>query len=206
MIRPAALIIGSYLIGSIAFGLLIARLARGIDIREHGSHNPGATNVLRVVGPGWGILALLLDIAKGFVAVALLPRWLGLDPPSGASAWPLAAAIAAVGGHLYPLFAGFRGGKGVATAVGAFLALDPVATFIGIGVFALEIVTLRYVSLGSMAMMAAIPIAMLLRGSREPRGLAFAAGALIAVWVAWRHRANWRRLLRGEEPKLGRQR
>lgn len=201
-----ALLLLSFLLGAIPFGLLLGRIARGVDVREHGSGNLGATNVLRVAGPGWGLLALALDAAKGWLPVALLPGWLGLAPGGAGGAWPAAAAIAAVCGHVFTPFARFRGGKGVATALGSCIALDPLSAAIGAIAFIVVVFACRYVSVGSMVMVTVFPLAILARRATDPPMPAIAAGLLIATLVAWRHRANWARLARGAEPRIGRKR
>jgi acyl phosphate:glycerol-3-phosphate acyltransferase len=201
-----ALLLVSFLLGAIPFGLLIGRIARGVDVREHGSGNLGATNVLRVAGPGWGLLALALDAAKGALPVALVPGWLGLTHGGAGSAWPAAAAIAAVCGHIFTPFARFRGGKGVATALGCCLALDPLSAAIGAGAFLAVVLACRYVSVGSMVMVTVFPLAILARRAIDPLMPAVGAGLVIASLVAWRHRANWARLARGEESRIGRKR
>jgi len=200
-----------FLAGAVPFGLFIGRLARGVDVRRHGSGNLGATNVLRVAGPGWGLLALALDMGKGWFAAALLPLMLGALPrlaiPAGSgSPAPLLGALGAVAGHIFTPAARFRGGKGVATALGAWLALDPLAALLGVALFALAFALLRFVSVGSQAMVTTFPAATLLGGRVDPLGWAAALGCLFALLVAWRHGANWRRLVRGEEPRLGRRR
>jgi glycerol-3-phosphate acyltransferase PlsY len=199
-----ALLVFSFLLGAIPFGLVLGRLARGVDVREHGSGNLGATNVLRVAGPGWGLLALALDTAKGALPVALLPGWLGLTHGGAGGVSPAAAAIAAVCGHIFTPFGRFRGGKGVATALGGCIALDPVAAAIGAGAFVVTVFVWRHVSVGSMIMVTVFPLAILVRRAVDPLVPAVAAGLLIALLVAWRHRANWARLARGEEPRIGR--
>lgn len=201
----------AFLAGSIPFGLIIGRLVRGVDVRRHGSGNLGATNVLRVVGPGWGLLALLLDAGKGFAAVACLPVWMGLlarpgVPAASGSPWPLAASLAATAGHLFPPWTRFRGGKGVATALGAWTAIDPLSALCGVAGFLIAVAIWRIVSIGSQLMVALFPLATLAGGRVEPLGPAVAAGLALALLVAWRHGANWRRLRRGEEPRLGRRR
>ena len=177
--------------GSIPFGLLISRL-RGVDLRAVGSGNIGATNVLRSQGKAWGILTLLLDAAKGFA-----PSWLAW------SAGPEIAALtgfAAVAGHCYSFFLKGRGGKGVATGLGVYLALAPAAVGIAAAVFVLTVAWKRFVSLGSLLAALTLPAATF--GLRYP--LAISASALAAgVIIGWRHRDNVKRLLNGTENRLG---
>jgi glycerol-3-phosphate acyltransferase PlsY len=194
---PAAfLVVGGYLLGSVSFALWLVRWRTGSDIRTVGSGNAGATNVLRAHGKGLAVAVALLDVAKGTAAV-LLVRLVTADPRYAA-----AAGLAAVLGHVFPLFSGFRGGKGVATAVGAFLALAPLATVICLAVFLLIVAVSRYVSLGSVVAIVLLPpTAGLL--SRAPRAVVVAAAATALV-VVFKHVDNLKRLARGEERKLGR--
>ena len=194
-IPPAALVVVAYLLGSISFAVLLVRATTGTDIRAEGSGNPGATNVLRGHGKKLAVLVALADVAKGAVAV-LLMRLVTADP-----AWSAAAGAAAVLGHVFPVFYGFRGGKGVATAVGAFLVLAPLAALCCLAVFILVVALTRYVSLGSViAMVLLPPVAGLL--FRAPRPVVMAA-SLTALVVVVKHLGNLKRLAAGQERKLG---
>jgi acyl phosphate:glycerol-3-phosphate acyltransferase len=188
------LIAVGYGLGSIPTGLLIARWQKGVDIRQHGSGNIGMTNVLRAVGKGAAALTLLGDLAKGLLPVLLARAWV-------TSPWAIGlVALAAVVGHLYPLFAGFHGGKGVATTLGAFLSLLPGPLLIAFVVWAACVAFRRQVSLGSLAAAATLPIAALLCGAPA----AYVLSALLAAALIWyRHGDNIRRLLAGTEPTLG---
>lgn len=185
-----------YLIGSVPVGLLLGRSIRGMDVREHGSHSTGTTNVLRLVGPTAAATTFALDVAKGSAA-ALVARKLGADRNGQA-----AAAFAAMVGHAWPVFAGFRGGKSVASGFGGMLALTPwgSATAVAGGLTALF--ASRIVSVGSLTAAASSMVGAAIQSKRtgDPAPLAFAtaATALIAV----RHSENIRRLLRGEEPRV----
>ena len=191
----AALVGAAYLLGSISFAVLVVRLSTGKDIRTEGSGNAGATNVLRAHGKRLGLAVAALDIAKGAAGV-LLVRAVTADPRYAA-----AAAFAAILGHVFPVFHGFRGGKGVATAVGAFLVLAPWPTLVCVAIFVAVVALTRYVSLGSVVAMALLPpIAGVLFHAPRPVVMA-AAGA--AFLIVWKHRENVRRLARGEERKLG---
>ncbi len=202
-VRVALCLAAAFLAGALPFGLWIGRLARGIDVRRHGSGNLGATNVLRVLGPGWGIVTLILDIAKGWAAVTLLPSAFGLASGSLAPFCPLVVAVCAVLGHVFSPFAKFRGGKGVATSLGSFLALAPLPALIGVAGFALAFGLWRFVSVASLVMQGAFIVAVLAM-KPGPLGLRVAVtGLFIGGLVAWRHRANWARLRAGQEPKLG---
>lgn len=194
---PAALlVVGGYLLGSVSFALWLVRWRTGSDIRKEGSGNAGATNVLRAHGKGLAVAVALLDVAKGTAAV-LLVRLVTADPRYAA-----AAALAAVLGHVFPLYSGFHGGKGVATAVGAFLALAPLATAVCLAVFVAVVAATRYVSLGSMIAIVLLPPAAGLL-SHSPLAVV-AAAAATAVLIVFKHIENLKRLTRGEERKLGR--
>lgn len=188
----------AYLLGSIPFGYLIVRLKGGGDVRETGSGGTGATNVTRRAGRGAGLLTLALDALKGAAAVVLARYFLTED--FGVGWWVAAAALAAVGGHVFPVWLGFRGGKGVATGLGVFLSLAPLAVLCALPVFVLVVWATRYVSLGSVTAAALLPLFVwLLGGQRGPLLAASLAGAALIIFM---HRANLGRLLRGTENKL----
>ncbi len=185
----------AYLIGSLPFSFLVARAFGVHDVRQVGSGNVGATNVLRSAGKVAGALALVLDVGKGAAAAALAGR---LAP--GEAALPAVAAVAAVVGHMFPVWLRFRGGKGVATGLGAFAPLAPVAALGAFAVFVLAALATRFVSLGSVAGGVALgAVALALRG---PDPVAIAA-ALTAALVVFRHRSNLRRILGGTERRMG---
>jgi glycerol-3-phosphate acyltransferase PlsY len=189
------IVAAGYLAGSLPFGYWIARRA-GHDVRATGSGNIGATNVARVLGRGAGLATFALDAIKGAIAPA---AGFLAGAPIG---WCAAAAVAAVVGHCWPVFLGFRGGKGVATLVGAFTALDPVATSASGLVFATGLGLWRMVSVASLGLAASLIVFEGLRhGWGDARTTAAAAGCLL---VAVRHRANLGRVARGTEPRLGR--
>jgi glycerol-3-phosphate acyltransferase PlsY len=202
--------VAAYLIGSTPVGVLIAR-SKGIDLRAVGSGNMGATNVARILGRRWGYLCFFCDVAKGFVPVLaaglLLRRQDGFPTAADQAAW-LAVGFGAIAGHVFSFYLRFRGGKGVATALGVVLGIYPYFTWPGLCAFAVWIaVTLvsRYVSLGSIvAACAFLPLFALF--NRPVRSLwplgAFAAA--MVVLLIWRHRTNLQRLLKGEENKIGR--
>ena len=184
-------IFAGYLLGSIPFGYLAGRL-RGIDIRTVGSKNVGATNVFRTLGKGMGVGVMVLDIGKG-VAAVLIAKWLTDDP------WPLFAATAAVGGHVFPVWLRFRGGKGVATGAGVVIGLMPLTSLVLIGVWVAIVLATRYVSLASIVGAAACtPVAALLGEHRST--LIFSAAISAAVLI--RHRENAVRLMKGTERQI----
>ena len=183
----------AYLLGSVPTGYILG-LRAGIDVRKAGSGNVGATNVARVVGKAQGIATLIADALKGFI-----PVFVAGQVNLGSKAAALAGTAAFLG-HLYPLFLGFRGGKGVATALGVFIGIAPLPTLVLIGVFAAVLLSTRIVSLSSMVAAAAAPVT--LYGFSYPSEV-IGAGAFLAIMIVWRHRSNIKRLLDGEEPKFG---
>jgi glycerol-3-phosphate acyltransferase PlsY len=188
----------AYLAGSIPSAYLAGKF-RGIDLRQHGSGNLGATNVVRVLGPRIGAAVFIVDLLKGFLPVYFLPRYTETLQPE---LWALVYGVAAILGHVKPIFLLWKGGgKGVATASGVFLALAFVPMLIAevawIGVFYFT----RYVSLASLVGAAVLPIAILVL-YREPQSPVFIASVIIALFVFWTHRANIGRLRRGEEHKF----
>ena len=181
----------AYLLGSIPFGYLAGRL-RGVDIRKTGSRNTGATNVFRTLGRGMGIAVMAADILKGLAAV-LIARAL-LDDP-----WPLAAAALAVAGHVFPVWLRFRGGKGVAVAAGALIGVMPLVSLTLVALWVAIVVTTRYVSLASVVCALALTPLAWLYGSDWP-SIALAGAVSLAILV--RHRANLKRLARGQELRI----
>ena len=196
MITNSLVLIVSYLLGSVLFGVIVSRVVKGMDPRDSASGNPGATNVMRVTGKGAGAAALLLDAAKGAAAV-LLARALS---PAG-STLPAAAAVVVVSGHLFPVFYSFRGGKGVATALGAFLVLTLQPVLVAMVLFVAVLGAYRFVSLASMT--AAVSVAPLSLVWEEPP-VETIVGAFVGVLIVARHRGNVSRLRRGGEPRLPR--
>ncbi len=192
--RGLLMVGAAYLLGSVSFAVLLVRLRTGQDIREVGSGNAGATNVLRAHGKALGILVALFDIGKGAGAV-LLTRVVTSDPRAAA-----AAGLAAILGHVFPIFYGFRGGKGVATAVGAFAVLAPWATLVCVGLFVAVVAISRYVSLGSVVAMTVLPVAAGVFHASLPT---VAAAAVAAVLVVLKHLENLKRLAGGAERKIG---
>jgi glycerol-3-phosphate acyltransferase PlsY len=191
--------VAAYLLGSIPFGLILARLFGGSDVRKQGSGNIGATNVARVVGPLAGILTLVLDAAKGAVAVLIAERL-----SNDSATWMMIAAIAALIGHCYPIWLNFKGGKGVATAAGIFLVLSPLAFLGSITLFLLVAIFWRYISLASLSAAAAMPLLIYLLWAPHhapPPVITFGTLA-VALLIVYKHDANIQRLVQGEEPKF----
>jgi acyl phosphate:glycerol-3-phosphate acyltransferase len=198
-ITPFVIPIAAYLLGSIPFGLLLAKLFGGGDVRKAGSGNIGATNVARVVGPLAGILTLVFDTTKGAAAV-----WLAGRVTNESATWMMAAAFAVVLGHCFPVWLKFKGGKGVATALGVFLALCPLAAAGALLLFVMCVAYWRYVSLGSISAAAAMPLLIyFLWAPRHAPPIIIDAGTLaIAVLVIYKHDGNLQRLVEGTEPRF----
>jgi glycerol-3-phosphate acyltransferase PlsY len=203
-VRPVLILVASYLLGSIPFGYLLVRLVVGADVRETGSGGTGATNVSRRAGKGAGVITLLLDALKGALAVVLARSFLTED--FGINWWVAASVVLAIAGHSFPVWLGFRGGKGVATGVGAFLALSPLSVACAGAVFILIVAATRYVSLGSILAAAVLPVSIwLLKGyMNKPDAFAplFVAALLGACLIIFMHRANIKRLLTGTESRF----
>ncbi len=209
---PFALIAGAYMIGSIPFSFLVVKLFAGADIRQLGSRNVGATNVARTFGKAPGVIALLLDIAKGFAAVQFA-RWITGQPQwplvYGASAtpwhsrafWIALAGLIAVLAHMFPVWLRFHGGKGVATATGAFLALDPLTVLAGAIVFLIVLLSTRFVSLASMLSAASIPV--FFRFLSHASFWTIVVSILIAMLIIVKHHSNIARLTQGSERRMG---
>jgi glycerol-3-phosphate acyltransferase PlsY len=209
---PVALLALAYLIGSIPFSFIVVKLAAGKDIRRHGSHNVGATNVARTAGRAAGVIALLLDIAKGYGAVALA-RWMvaqpawpfeaGVQPWQSREFWIAVAGLVAVVGHMFPVWLRLHGGKGVATATGVFLALHPLAIAGAMIVFAIVALLSRFVSLASIVSAASVPLFFRFL-VRDAPFWHIVVSIAIALLVIVKHHANIARMARGEERRMGR--
>ena len=209
---PPALIAVAYVLGSIPFSFLVVRLMAGRDIRQEGSRNVGATNVARTAGKAAGVIALLLDIAKGWAAVAV-GRWVVAQPgwpfEAGAAAWEsrefwvALAGLIAVLGHMFPVWLRFHGGKGVATAAGVFFALNPLVLAAAMIVFLIVALVSRMISLASIVTAAAIPVLLTYIG----RGAPFwhiVISIAIAIAVIAKHHENISRIAGGTERRMGR--
>ena len=193
MVADAVVVAVAYLLGSVSFGLLVARRFGQADLRESGSGNIGATNVARTVGRLPALLTLLGDSGKGCAAV-LLAQWVGDSLTATAL-----AALAAVLGHMFPLYHRFRGGKGVATSLGVMIPLLPWPTLGGMVIWVIVALVFRYVSLASMIAALVVPVLAFLRGDPAPLVLAAVAAALLIIGA---HRGNLQRLVRGTESRL----
>jgi len=197
MITAGAWLLLSYLIGAVPTSYLAGRLFKGIDLRERGSRNLGATNVYRVLGWKYAIPVALVDVAKGAV-----PVWVAGARGPGIPLFPLYCGVAAVVGHVFSVFVGLKGGKGVATASGVVLALAPKALLASLVVWGALVWLTGYVSVGSVVSAALFPVAAyFLEGAR---GGVLIIEAALAAFLVWKHRANLRRLARGTENRFGR--
>jgi len=204
----------SYLVGSIPGSLWAGKVLYGIDLREHGSGNAGATNAFRVLGWKAGVVSTVIDLGKGLLAAGIiapllridpLPTW-GLVPWQATTVVCLVAGLVAILGHMFPIWAKFQGGKGMNTAAGVLFALTPITTAIVLGIFVVVLLSFRYVSLASITAAIAFPSTVAIRRylfdieSLDPSLLVF--GAVMAAGIIFAHRSNIRRLLRGNENRV----
>ena len=197
----------AYLLGSMPSGYLAGRLS-GVDVRQHGSGNIGATNVLRVLGKGWGFAVFAIDALKGFAAVRIALVLVGRTPDAGeyAEFYAILAAAACVAGHSFPVWLRFKGGKGVATSAGAILGVMPIAAVSIFLVWLVVFLTTRYVSLASIVAAVALPIivAILVRLNYTQGYVLLYFSTVMTALVVWRHRSNISRLLTGTEQRFAR--
>ena len=208
MLNLVLIIALSYLVGSIPTSIIVGKLVKGIDIRNYGSGNPGGTNVIRVVGLGWGIFVILFDAFKGFFATYFIAKWFYGDASIlNLTTLQIIAGCSAVIGHIWTIFAGFKGGKGVSTSAGMLLGIAPVDLLISLMIFVIIVALTRYVSLGSIISAILFPFVIIftekifkLEHSDFFTLLIF--GSLIAVLIVYRHRSNIKRLIAGNENKL----
>ena len=192
-IEGVLLIVGGYLAGSVPTGVILAKLFTARDIRQEGSGNIGATNVYRVLGARLGLLTLVGDVLKGVIPVLFARIWLGED------LWIAAVALFTFLGHLYPIFLKFRGGKGVATALGIFIVIAPLAVACAAGVFVLVAVIWRYVSLASLVASGLMPLFLGLTGCSS---VYVVLGLIVGCLIFYRHKDNIKRLREGVEKKF----
>jgi len=206
MVSVLAIALLSYLLGSIPTSIIVSKVLRGIDIREYGSRNPGATNVYRVLGLRAALFVGATDIGKGMIAVLLVTRLYSGDTPLSPELVHVLSGTAAICGHIWTVFAGFRGGKAVNTSLGVVVALAPTAAIVCLGIWLVVTFSTRYVSVGSMSAAGALPVVLavhkfLLLG-RVPYEV-FVFGCVASLLVLVTHRSNIDRLLRGQENRFG---
>jgi glycerol-3-phosphate acyltransferase PlsY len=202
MFYLAAMILGAYLLGSIPSSVWLGRALKGVDLREHGSGNAGATNAFRVLGKPIGTMVLLMDMLKGFLAVNLSLLQDVIDP--GSESWMLlriGLGLVAVCGHIFPVFAGFRGGKGVAAITGAALAIHPFAALAAMGIYLLVFLVFKISALGSLTAVLSYPVWIFWVFPSEFLTVRIFSMVVVAL-VLFTHRSNIRRLVRGEEKGL----
>ncbi len=214
MLLLAVIIILSYLVGSIPTSIIVTKLARGIDIRDHGSGNAGGTNVMRVLGWKHGVFVILLDAMKGVIAVVLIARlyygpipFHNITPFDDFTLLQIIAGIAAVIGHIWTVFAGFRGGKGIATALGMLSIILTTDILIAVGVFLVTVLIFRYVSLGSILGAISVPLTLFMRENVfhthiESYNTLLPFVIALSLLVVYTHRKNVVRILNGNENKL----
>ena len=216
MLPIAIIAILSYLVGSIPTSIIVAKARKGIDIRQHGSGNAGGTNVIRVLGWKAGVLVIALDMAKGLIATMLISRLMygpipfeNKTPFDDFTVVQIIAGCAAILGHIWTLFAGFKGGKGMATAGGMLIGVAPVEVAVSLGIFTIVFLISHYVSLGSLSAAVAFPLTMFFRENIfmvDIEGyntlIFFSIG--IALLIIFTHRANIKRLLKGTENRIAR--
>ncbi len=214
MFLMATIIVLAYLIGSIPTSIIVSKAVKGIDIREHGSGNAGGTNVMRVLGWKYGVLVIILDALKGVLAVVVVARlhygsmpFHNLTPFDDFTLVQIIAGISAVIGHIWTIFAGFKGGKGIATALGMLLMIITVDLLIAIGVFILVVSISRYVSLGSILAAITVPLALIIRENLfnvniPSYGTLLPFVIFVSLLVIYTHRKNVIRLVNGNENKV----
>jgi glycerol-3-phosphate acyltransferase PlsY len=205
MLSLSVIIVLSYLLGSIPTSIIISRIYKGIDIRDYGSKNAGATNVYRVLGIVPAAIVLIFDAFKGIVAVFLISQISLGDPNLSMIILKLLAGIAAIVGHIFPVYVGFRGGKGIGTGLGVLLALIPREVIMALGLFIIVVAATRYVSLGSLAAAIFIFLALLVEKfylEVEVHPELVVACLFLTILVFFTHRSNIKRLLKGTETKL----
>ena len=213
MIELIVKVVASYLLGSLVGGLIVGRIRGGVDIRTLGSGNAGGTNALRTQGKAFAVWVMIIDIGKGIVAtlaIAPLPAsLLGLTPENGAEAahlreWlAVACGIAAILGHVYPVWFGFRGGKGVATLVGVLFGVSPLLLLVVLLVWLVVVSVFGFVGLASILAASSVPVFVAVSGA-QPQSPLLAFGIAVTAFVAFTHRSNIARMLEGTEPRARR--
>ncbi|PIQ20745.1 MAG: acyl-phosphate glycerol 3-phosphate acyltransferase [Cytophagales bacterium CG18_big_fil_WC_8_21_14_2_50_42_9] len=200
----AAFLLAAYLLGAIPTAVWVGKSFYGIDVRQHGSGNAGATNTFRVLGKKPGAFVMLVDILKGWAATSLANILVMLEviSPEKLILFKIILGILAVIGHIFPIYVGFKGGKGVATLMGMVLAIQPVAALICLGIFMVVLLVSKYVSLGSMIAAVAFPLLLLLPRFYPDEPLLIVFGFILSLLVILTHKKNINRLLQGQESKI----
>ncbi len=206
MLSIVSITILSYLLGSIPFGIIISKFWKGIDIREYGSKNPGATNVYRVIGPIPALIVLLLDVSKGLIATLLISRIIIDQPVLNQTSLRIIAGLVVILGHIFPVFASFKGGKGVATGLGVLISLAPVELIFALLLFLIIVAITRYVSLGSLSSALFILLALIFEKYYLHKPVSYElliAVLVLNIFLFYTHRSNIKRLINGTENKFG---
>ncbi len=205
MISLIVIIVLSYLAGSIPTSIIMSKLTRGIDIRDHGSGNAGATNAIRVLGWKIGIIVIIVDVGKAVLATLLISK-IRIDPvPLSHNMVQIIAGLSAIFGHIWTIFAGFKGGKGVGTAAGMLFSLYPIAGVICLVIFGIVLLTGRYVSVASMTAAISLPIVILILNKFFNYSISnelFYFAIFMAALIVFTHRSNIKRLMNGEENRI----
>jgi len=201
IIKFISLVTVSYLLGSIPFGYLIGKIFKKIDIRKYGSHNIGATNVFRVMGKIWGVICLILDTSKGYIPVTLIANlfYLSVDGIIPLTIFKIFLGLAAICGHIWPIYLKFKGGKGVATAFGVLVGIEPISILIAGGIWLLIVAIFRIVSLGSILAALSLPFIEAFRGIPIEIIL---FSIIVVLIVVLQHRENIKRLIKRDEKKI----
>ena len=200
----AAFLVAAYLIGAIPTAVWVGQSFYGIDVRQHGSGNAGATNAFRELGKKPGAFVMLVDILKGWAATSLASFLVMLEviSPENLVLFKIVMGILAVIGHIFPVYVGFKGGKGVATLMGMVLAIQPMAALICLGIFIVVLLISKYVSLGSMMAAVAFPLLLLLPRFHPDEPLLIVFGFILSLLVILTHKKNINRLIQGQESKI----
>jgi acyl phosphate:glycerol-3-phosphate acyltransferase len=209
MVSLVVIFLLSYLVGSIPTSIIFSKLFRGIDIREHGSGNAGGTNAWRVLGWKLGLTVMLIDIAKGVIATVLITKIRIDNPPLPADVIQIFAGLSAIIGHIWTIFAGFRGGKGVGTGAGMVIGIYPVAAAVCLAIFGITLAISRIVSVSSMVAAILLPVTLIvlrLIFHYHVTNVMLGFSILIAALIVYTHRSNIQRIIKGEENRIGKRR
>ena len=201
---PIGLIL-SYFIGSIPPSIIAGKLLRGIDIRDYGSGNAGATNTVRVLGFKVGFIVGLIDVFKGFFCTYFFARWWGEGTGISIVMFQILCGLTAVLGHVFTIFASFKGGKGVNTALGVFIGLVPIPALTAVGVWLILFLSTGYVSLGSVIAPFAVPVMILVQSkffNHKVSSVIFSFSIVMVLFIVWTHRSNIKRLIQGKESRF----
>ncbi|MCP4631692.1 MAG: glycerol-3-phosphate 1-O-acyltransferase PlsY [candidate division Zixibacteria bacterium] len=206
MLELIGAIIVSYLVGGIPTSIIAGRLLKGIDIREHGSGNAGATNVYRVLGPVPGIVVILIDAGKGVLSVLLFAQFVPPDIINDAAGIQIICGFTAILGHSFPVWAGFRGGKGIGTGAGVLFSIIPLISAIAVSIFIIAVALTKYISLGSMLATISVSLMLLIEKyflGKDTSPILLYVCIVLTIFVLFSHKANIKRILNGTENRFG---